>query len=370
MIKIKKDVLTTRLSVSIVILILFGSSFILGVSTLSGQDSWIAILVAGVLACPLMIIYARIMKLFPGKDIFEIMELTLGKIAGKVLITILILYTQLFTALVLRNFTEFIEVTNFTETPQTPLAFAMIIVVIYMCKSSISTFGKWAGIAVVVCCALVSASFFLSIKDFNYDNMAPLFEHTPGNIFYSALNVLSFPLAETVLFLGIASSVKPKANPYKIFLYGLGIGLIFLLMVNIRNFLVLGVHLTKTSYFPSYVAGAIISIGEYIARIEGSISLTFVIAGLTKLAIGCYVTSIGFSRLFGMKDYKDTLVPITLTSVALSIIIYKSTMEMMSFANDYSIFALPFQVLIPIMVWIASEAKSRKNKKEYAKQAS
>lgn len=132
MIKIKKDVLTTRLSVSIVILILFGSSFILGVSTLSGQDSWIAILVAGVLACPLMIIYARIMKLFPGKDIFEVMELTLGKIAGKVLITILVLYAQLFTALVLRNFTEFIEVTNFPETPQAPLAFAMIIVVIYI----------------------------------------------------------------------------------------------------------------------------------------------------------------------------------------------------------------------------------------------
>jgi spore germination protein KB len=47
-----------------------------------------------------------------------------------------------------------------------------------------------------------------------------------------------------------------------------------------------------------------------------------------------------------------------------SLFIYKSIMEMFEWALDiYKYYAIPFQVILPLFIWIFAEIKSRKIKR-------
>ena len=135
----------------------FGSSVILGVNTQTGQDSWITLIVGALIACPFMLIYARILKLYPGKSFFEIMDLVLGKVAGKILCALMTWYAIHLCALVIRDFSEFMEISTLQETPQLPIMILLMLVVVYLAKSGNRTLGKWVGshrLRSTLCCNL------------------------------------------------------------------------------------------------------------------------------------------------------------------------------------------------------------------------
>lgn len=65
-----KEMLSSRQAICIIVMFMFGSSVIMGVNTGVAQDSWICVLLAPFMALPMVLIYARIIKLFPEKDFF------------------------------------------------------------------------------------------------------------------------------------------------------------------------------------------------------------------------------------------------------------------------------------------------------------
>ncbi len=61
------------------------------------------------IAVPCVLIYARILSLFPGEDIFSVAQTVLGKVAGKIAVALMSWFALHLGALVLRNFSEFIS---------------------------------------------------------------------------------------------------------------------------------------------------------------------------------------------------------------------------------------------------------------------
>ena len=68
---------------ALIIMFIFGTTLVLGVNTRANQDSWIAIAIAVVLILPMVIIYGKILSLYPGKNLFDILIEVFGKLFGK-----------------------------------------------------------------------------------------------------------------------------------------------------------------------------------------------------------------------------------------------------------------------------------------------
>ncbi len=151
------------------------------------------------------------------------------------------------------------------------------------------------------------------------------------------------------MFLGIACAVKQKDKSYAIYLTGLGISTLILLIVVARNIVVLGAPCPK-HYFPSYIAARVLSLGNIFSRIEGTISINFILAGIVKISVCLMAARKEASRLFGIQDHRKLVMPVGLLALALCAIVYDSTMEMFSFVEIYQYYALPFQVAIPAAV--------------------
>ncbi len=359
----QKEMISASQAKCIIATFILGSSMILGGSTEAAQDSWISLLMAAVYFIPVALIYARIMRLYPEKDIFCILEILFGKIAGKALIVLFTWYALHLTSLVLSNFTQFIVTTAMPETPPLALSIIMILVTAYIAVSGIETLGKWALVTLPIIILIVVFTIIASIQQMDFSHIQPVMAHSFSDISSTSFTIFTFPFAESVLFLGVAGSIKIKSSPYKTYIYGVMLGALFLLLAMLRNIELLGPALIQQKYFPSFSAARVIYIGDYFARIEGTVSMNYILSGISKTALSLLVASKGIAHLFGIKQYRLIVVPVALLAVALRAILFTNAMQMSDFVKVYQYYAVPFQIIIPLLVWIAAEIKTRRNKK-------
>jgi spore germination protein KB len=266
-------------------------------------------------------------------------------------------------SLVVDNFSQFIEIMAMPETPQLPLMIVMLALTTYLAASGVETLGKWAIVTLPILCLIVTLTVVMSLSQMDFTNIQPVMGTEFSKIAAGSLKLFTFPLAETVLFLGLAGSIKRQTNPYKLYIYATAFTVLILLVVMVRNIELLGPALMKIEYFPSYIAARIINIGDFLTRIEGSISMNFVIAGVTKITVCLLVAAKGIAHLFGITNYRKILICVSLLMLALSAILYDTAMEMFAFLETYQYYALPFQIVIPVIVWVFAEFKVRRQKK-------
>ena len=145
---------------------------------------------------------------------------------------------------------------------------------------------------------------------------------------------------------------------------GLLYSLIFFLAINFRNVFTLGADVISIEKFPSYITARIIQIGNAVSRIEGTVTMNYILIGMSKTAVCLFAISKGMASLFNIKDYKVLVVPAAMIFSSLSLILYVNTERMYAFASSlfYGAFAFPFQVIIPVALWITAEIKIPKEK--------
>lgn len=366
----KKESINQRQAVSMIGLFVVGSSLVFGLSRNSKQDSWMAILIALAAIMPIIYIYARLLARFPGKGLFDICIEVFGKVIGKIFIALLVWYAFHLGSLVMRNFSEFIQVTAFNQMPQTISLLAIAILAIWVGRRGVEVLGRWCSIVLPVLIIIVSITVLLLIKDMHLSNLLPVGENL-ATIPKDSFTDFSFPFAETVLFLCVLNTLKSDSKPGKAWVYGVLIGGAVLLFGSFfRNALVLGFPLLGDATFPSQVTVSVIIAGNFISRIENVVGANLLMAGFVKISICLIAAAKGTARLFEADDYRPYVAPLGLAMVALASIVYTNIMQMFAFLGVYKFYAFPFQVIIPLLLCITAEIKfiikGRKEKKQPA----
>ncbi len=355
--------LTRVQALAMVVMFNFGSSVVMGVSTGTAQDSWISLLLGTVYAIPVVLVYGRIAALNPGQGLFGAAGARLGKGFGKLFSVLMVWYALHLSALVLRNFSEFIQISSLLETPQLPVAAIMVLTVAVLVKGGGKAIGKWAVATLPIVLGIVVLTVVLSINIMHPEYFLPVFDHSVSEISQGAYQVFSFPLAETILFFSVADMVTPRDNVMKINLEGVLFSALVLLIIIARNMMVLGPNVVSVEYFPSYSAARLINLGDFLSRIEGSISVNFMLAGVTKLAVCLIAASRGIAYIFDVDNWRRLVVPMALMALMLSTILYRNTMEMFAFIKYSAYYTIPFQILLPVILWAFSEIGARRQRR-------
>lgn len=357
-----RELISSKQAIAILFLFVEGSSIVMGESTRAKQDSWISSLIAILAVLPIVLIYARIIRLYPGKGLFDIISIVFGNIGGKIVAVLYTWYALHLGSLVLRDFGEFIESVTMPDMPQLLIYLLMISLSVYAVRSGIETFGRSALIFAPIMIFLLLFTIVFSFSDFDFSNLQPVFGQGAKEILGSAFTDITFPFAETVLFISISSGLRPHDSPYKMYSLGIIIGGTILALGTLRNILVLGFPLVNDCYFPSYAAAKMIIIGkgDTVSRVEGSISAVFILSGYVKASICLFAASKGLAKIFSIENYRQMVIPAALIMVALAGILYSSIMEMFDFIDVYKYYVLPFQVILPIIIWIFAEIKKAK----------
>lgn len=360
----EKEVISQKQTIVIMSTFIIGSFAILGIGSTAKQDSWLSILIAIAMAGLIVPIYARISKLFPGKDLYTILNLLFGKIIGKITGLLFIWYAFHLGALVTRNFSEFVRIVSLPQTPHCIFAFLGTIFAIWTVRGGIELLGRFLSIFFPVYALVAVVIFSLSIPLFDLSNLKPFLYNGLKPVLNTSFNIFAFPFAETVIFLSVLGSIRKNTSPFKIYYRSLLIGGIFIMIVSLRSLLVLGVPNISIQNFSTYASARLIKIGNFFQRIEASVAMIFVISGYTKASVCLYAATKGISNLFRIEDYHKLAAPVGLLLALFSITIYRDAVEMFEWARKiYGYYAIPFQIIIPIIIWITAEIKTRTSNK-------
>jgi spore germination protein KB len=357
----EKEFISDKEAICLLVSFIIGSSLIIGIGTVARNDAWLASIAGILMAVPILAIYSRLISLFQGQDLFDILTSVCGKTIGIMIALVYIFYSLHLGALVIRNFSEFIDIVAMPETPTIVSMIALGAVCIVASRAGIEVLGRTSAFFLPIVIFIIVIVQFLVISVFHIEHLRPPLGYGIKPIIAGGFSACSFPFAETVLFIGVFSSLKTKKSIYKVFRWGILISGLIIIAVTIRNIGVLG-NMVGNFYFPSYAAVGKIRIGDFIQRIEVTVAFVFLFGVFAKASVCLLVASKGVSKLLHLKDYRSIVIQMGVLMIIFAYVIYDNSVEMKYWAfKVYPYYAFPMQVLLPVAVWIAAEVKVKKD---------
>ncbi|MDF2686928.1 MAG: spore gernimation protein [Clostridia bacterium] len=362
----QKEVINDKEAICLFTAFIFGSSLILGVGGSAKNDAWLAVITGIIMSVPILLVYIRLLSLYPGKDLFDILILTFGKIIGRIVAVFYILYSFSLGGLVFRNYGEFINTVALPETPLFVTILSLGLLSIIAVRLGIEVMGRTAALFLPIILLILAVVQLLVLPEVHFNYLKPVLAEGIGPVLMGGFKVFSFPFAETVLLIGVFSSLKTKKSPFKVFYWGILISVITIMILTVRNTGVLG-NMADKLYFPAYEAVSRINIGDFLQRMEVTVSFVFFISVFVKSSVCLLVTSKGIAKMFNLKDYRSIVIQTGFLMIYFSYTFYDNIMEMKYWADKvYPYYVFPVQVILPIIIWITAEIKSRKKKQENA----
>lgn len=348
-----------RITYKQLIFLIFISRIILAITYLpiftfppANQDIWISTFIMyGIhflLAIPVYLLWKR----FPDKSIIQYSRI----IAGPAGVLIGILYICFFihlAAITLRQFCGFITTAMM---PETPILFFMIGTMIfcaYAVRSGIEVMGRLSEIIAPIIMIAIITIFILLAKDMNFKLLTPVMEKGFFPVLYGGF--LYTPRTDEIVDIAmILPFLNNRRKGKTIFFIYFSILLIFFYLVSIPIMTTFGVPFAKNLSFPYFSMIRIISVGDFLERIESIHMGIWVLGIFIKVSFYYYLAVLGMGQLFNLKDYKPLVFPAGAVIVPLSILIAESMVELKEFTSYkiYTWYAMFFILLIPFILLI------------------
>jgi spore germination protein KB len=353
----------TRQGICILVLFALGSTVVLAPGRAANRDMWLAVLVAFAMAVPLALLYARLIHLFPDKDLYDMQLVLLGPVFGRITMLLFTLFSFHLGALVIRNFLEYIQGVSYQYAPQYLFALPIGLLCIWVVKAGIGTLGRWSVVVLPLFLIVIIIVSLLSKGLWNPENLAPILYDGWKPVLKGAVDIVSFPFMETILLVFVLKPLAAKNAGNKILLLGFAVSAAILMIIYACNTMVLSYEQINTYYFPSYEVVSLIDLGDFIQGIQAITVFLFLFAGLVKISTCLYVSAQGAAKLLG-QGYRSLAAPVGLLMLTFSLFVSRNIMDMFSWAAAcYKYYILPIGLILPVLIWILAERKQHKNKK-------
>jgi spore germination protein KB len=355
-----KEIISDKMGISIMTMFILGSTLVVGTGWAAGRDVWLAILLAAAMSLPVMIICSRILTLYPGKDLFDILEIIFGKMISKFIQILFFWYPFFIGALVIRDIFEFIGIAGLPGTPEFIPKMFMVIICILVIKDGIEVLGRISTFILPIILIIILLETLVSLPMFQFSNIRPVLYNGFKPVFLGAFQTFTFPFAQTIIFTIVLSSLKSQVSSYKVYFMGLLLGGLTIMIIIVRNFLLLGSEFVHSLYFPSYSALSVVKFGAYLERIEVAVTVVFLFTCFAKISVCMYAATKGFVKILHLGDYRTMVAPVGLVMSILSEILFENASDFAQWnskINPY--YSLLFTVILPVFILIAAEIKVR-----------
>lgn len=358
-----KNVLSEKQGIFVIVLFLIATSTNIITGASAKNDLWISIILAFLVVLPLAIICARLCDLFPGKDLYDISIICYGRIFGKIMILIYIIYCIHTEVFIVLDYAFFVNIVALSETPKIIPVVVLMLLGNWIIRYKNEILANWATFFLIFFILYIFLGIFLMIPDMDIDNLFPAFYNGIDPIIKSTFAVVSFPFAQIVVFTMYCSGFEKNASAWKIYIIGLAVGFFLILISSVAGLLVSGSDVIGSTYFSSYDAFARINIGNFIQRFESLSATIYTLGVFMKSSIYLLCITKGISKLFDFKEYNFMITLSCLIIVNMSNVLHKNAEDNFHWLlNIWPYYSLLFQVILPVFIWISAELY----KKDYA----
>ncbi|WP_029192368.1 GerAB/ArcD/ProY family transporter [Paenibacillus harenae] len=323
------------------------------------QNAWLSIIFASATGLLNIYVMTALAKRYPGQSIMQYANAICGKWAGKLIGFYCTYYLFFFISSTVNEHAGFL---NTILLPQTPPLVIMLTLLIFCCfavLSGVESIARCNEVIVLIVVVLLLPIFIFSLRDADPARLTPVLAEglapvIKGSVVPSAWMSQFFFLGWFLPHL----NEKPQQVRGKLLL-SLGCIALLIMAIDILTIMIFG-PITPRMKFAFLNVIKYTDIVGPLERLE-AIAVTIWILGIfIKVCMLLYMFCICTTQLFGAKNYRKNVVPITVLSAVGSVWIFKNDAEFQAWITfSYPILALVTQSLLPLAL-LAVDAAKRK----------
>ncbi|WP_411502561.1 GerAB/ArcD/ProY family transporter [Brevibacillus centrosporus] len=322
-------------------------------ATVAKRDAWIAAILAMVIGLLSIALIHALGRRFPGLTLMAYTELLLGKWLGKgVMLLFILAFPYLIASLTLNNIGDFLTTQMMPETPIEAIYVVVMIVVVAGARLGLETMARSSEIFFPWVLLLFGILVLFVVPNAKLENILPVLENGVGPVIRAALPFAGFPFMEGVTVLMIYPMVNRPENNGKSLITGMVVGGLALIITTALCLLVLGYDQTARLTFPSYGLAKKISVGQFLERIEVMLAIIWMITIVFRLTFLFYVSAIGLAHVFGLREYRFLLLPLSMCNIVFALVLIPTTSTLYELIPVWGTYAPFFGILFPLFLLI------------------
>lgn len=320
---------------------------------ISDKDAWMSNLMPAILLLLTCYLYYRLAAAYPGKNLFEISVIAIGRVGGRLFNIVILLHIGLLILRDLNLMSKFINITLLTETPVSAILFAMVAVLMYFGRLGVEDHARLNEIVYPIFLVLILALPFMLSSEISFQRMEPFMTEGFGKLMASG--IINYGWFGDIIVMGAFLHTLTQASQiYAALRNGLLTSILLLTLVQGCIIMVLGANLGEIMVFPVYTLTQQISLTEFLDRVELIVYAVWLPITIIKVIIIYGAFLIGLAHLLQTKKKQLYNLPLGLLMVILSLVMLDTMVEVFNFSLYTSILhSIATQALLYVMVLLA-----------------
>lgn len=284
-----------------------------------GTAGWYMTLISAATAALLFLPIYFLLKRFPDKNITQINDLVLGKVAGSAFSFIAGIFLL---AIVAINFREFTEMLKTYVLPNSPPSFIMIVFlmgVIALSFMGLETIARYAKLLIYVLIAGYFLVVILSIKNFKFAHILPILGFGLDKTIINGLLRSSF-YGDVVIVAFIASSLHGIKEIKRIAFSSILISGILTSSALLTFSLVFPYTTAQELTAPMYEMAAMIQYGSFLQQMDPFFLFFWNFGSFIEISIIFYCAIINYCYVFRISDKRPIILPMATLVFCISLI--------------------------------------------------
>ncbi|WP_042197063.1 GerAB/ArcD/ProY family transporter [Paenibacillus camerounensis] len=269
------------------------------------QDAWLSIIAAGCIALLIALLVTAVARIFPGQNLIDYAPLVFGTWLGKLVIVIYLVQWYTIIPIVLRQFSDLVNIMLLPETPKQFVILLMVLLIAYATYAGgIEGIGRCSEFLGPIILIMVILVLFANSNNINLKHILPVYADSGlKDIFRGSLAPASY-LGHSVEYMMFASFLsKPrKGRAYTI--WAVLIANLIVLLTTIIIIAVLGVNLSPNMWYPFFEMTQKISLFGFIDNFDAVPVVIWVSSVFVKLAVYFFLVSYGTAQFLKIKSWR------------------------------------------------------------------
>lgn len=325
---------------------------------LSATSAWIMTLISCASASLLFIFVYKLLKRFPGKNLMEIFDITLGRAVGFVFSLAFAVAILFCCSILIREFAAISSEYVFPNTPQISIKIALMLPVILACYFGLESIARFSKFTTYF--ALLSLLLLITgiIPFMETENMYPVMGYGLDATVWEGLKH-TCTYSEVIFVAIFAGSLHGIKQIKKAAYISLLVSGIIIAGVTLVSILVLSYPLGQEQLAPLYVIARQINMGHFFERLDPLFLYLWFVSTIITVAIEFYTGISVYCKAFKLQDHRALILPAAAVVLAVSFIPknFTAVERALMFIRTYGIFVV---FLMPVVALLVSLVRRKK----------
>lgn len=300
----------------------------------AGHDAWLATFAGSLFGLVPLSLVIWLGHRHPQQTIYQYSETILGRYLGKLAGVAYIWLFLHISTLVVRQFAEFLTTAFMPRTPLSVFILSILFIAALAARSGLEAIARMNEFIILLVVGSLLTVITFSLPEWQpANNLLPFLARGIMPVLEGALVPASWHGEIITLAVILPYLTRPKSG-----LVSGGAAIIasaMLITLGVIGALSLfGPQLTAAFRFPLHFFVRTIDIAEILTRFEVVVMVTWVAGVFIKTSVILYCTALGVGQVFGLSEYRSTVLPLGIIMAVLSVTQFDNVVELVAFLSD------------------------------------